>query len=165
MFCSWTFRKKWAVTALASAYTFLSPVASAMTAPAAPDIAAEFHIRSSVEIVLTVSIFVLAYGAEVYHIRDGSIADASEIFSVRTTVVCSPFRNLREGTFVAVHKHPFPRWVELVDVARNGDSRIKLSLQSGMRFRSEQNTTLDPSFYGWFGRGCTTSRKHLTRNR
>ena len=33
-----------------------------MTAPAAPDIAAEFHIRSSVETALTVSIFVLAYG-------------------------------------------------------------------------------------------------------
>lgn len=60
--CSWSFRKKWVVTALASAYTFLSPVASAMIAPAAPDIAAEFHITSSVETVLTVSIFVLAYG-------------------------------------------------------------------------------------------------------
>lgn len=61
-FCSWSFRKKWVVTVIASAYTFLSPAASAMIAPAAPDIAAEFHIRSSVEIELTVSIFVLAYG-------------------------------------------------------------------------------------------------------
>ena len=61
-FCSWSFRKKWVVTVLASAYTFLSPIASAMIAPAAPDIAAEFHIRSSVEIELTVTIFVLAYG-------------------------------------------------------------------------------------------------------
>jgi MFS family permease len=52
------------VTVLASAYTFLSPVASAMIAPATPNIAAEFDIRSSVEIVLTVSIFVLAYGIE-----------------------------------------------------------------------------------------------------
>ena len=60
---SWTFRKKWVVTALASAYTFLSPASSAMIAPAAPEIAAEFHITSSVETVLTVSIFVLAYGA------------------------------------------------------------------------------------------------------
>jgi len=33
-----------------------------MIAPAAPDIAAEFHITSSIEIVLTVSVFVLAYG-------------------------------------------------------------------------------------------------------
>ena len=35
-----------------------------MTAPAALDIAAEFHIRSSVEVVLTVSVFVLAYGTK-----------------------------------------------------------------------------------------------------
>lgn len=61
-FCSWSFRKKWVATVIASAYTFLSPVASAMIAPAAPDIAAEFHIRSSVQTELTVSIFVLAYG-------------------------------------------------------------------------------------------------------
>ena len=61
-FHSWSFRKKWAATALASAYTFLSPVSSAMIAPAMSNIAAEFHIRSSVEVVLTVSIFVLAYG-------------------------------------------------------------------------------------------------------
>ena len=33
-----------------------------MVAPAAPDIAAEFHITSSVETVLMVSVFVLAYG-------------------------------------------------------------------------------------------------------
>jgi hypothetical protein len=33
-----------------------------MSAPAASDIAEEFHIRSPVESVLTVSIFVLAYG-------------------------------------------------------------------------------------------------------
>ncbi|KAF9787003.1 MFS polyamine transporter [Thelephora terrestris] len=58
---NWSFYKKWAVTGLASAYTFLSPFASAMSAPAASDIAEEFHIRSPVESVLTVSIFVLAY--------------------------------------------------------------------------------------------------------
>jgi MFS family permease len=50
------------MTALASAYTFLSPAASSMIAPATPDIAAEFHMTSTVEAVLTVSIFVLAYG-------------------------------------------------------------------------------------------------------
>ncbi|KAF9654303.1 MFS polyamine transporter [Thelephora ganbajun] len=44
---NWMFRKKWVVTVLASAYTFLSP--------------REFHITNPVEAVLTVSIFVLAY--------------------------------------------------------------------------------------------------------
>jgi hypothetical protein len=60
--CSWTFRKKWVVTVLASAYTFLSPFASSMSAPATPDIAEEFHITSPVQAVMTISIFVLAYG-------------------------------------------------------------------------------------------------------
>lgn len=60
------------MTVLASAYTFLSPVASAMIAPATPNIAAEFDIRSPVEIVLTVSIFVLAYGTE--HITFAALA-------------------------------------------------------------------------------------------
>ncbi|KAI0964038.1 hypothetical protein AcW1_000955 [Taiwanofungus camphoratus] len=58
---NWPLRKKWAAAATVSAFTFISPVSSSMVAPAAFQIAEEFHITSSVEISLTISVFVLAY--------------------------------------------------------------------------------------------------------
>ena len=107
-FRSWSFRKKWAVTALASAYTFLSPVSSAMTAPAAPDIAAEFHIRSSVETALTVSIFVLAYGTPQPFASPPTSIRPFAIFSIWATLVRPPVRNIREGTPAADYERPIP---------------------------------------------------------
>ena len=60
--CSWTFKRKWAATAIVSAFTFISPVSSSMIAPASDQLAQDFGITSSVIIALTTSIFVLAYG-------------------------------------------------------------------------------------------------------
>ncbi|KAH9949419.1 MFS polyamine transporter [Amylocystis lapponica] len=58
---NWTTSRKWAAALTVSAYTFISPVSSSMVAPAAEQIAVEFHITSSTEVSLTISIFVLAY--------------------------------------------------------------------------------------------------------
>ncbi|KAL6301413.1 MFS polyamine transporter [Sparassis latifolia] len=58
---NWSKRRKWAAALTVSAFTFISPVSSSMVAPAANQIAAEFHITSSVEIAMTISVFVLAY--------------------------------------------------------------------------------------------------------
>ncbi|PSS29845.1 hypothetical protein PHLCEN_2v2660 [Hermanssonia centrifuga] len=58
---NWTFKQKWAATAIVSAFTFISPVSSSMIAPASDALAAQFGITSSVLIALTTSIFVLAY--------------------------------------------------------------------------------------------------------
>ncbi len=46
-----------------SSFTFISPVSSSMIAPAANDMSREFGITSSVVTALTISVFVLAYGA------------------------------------------------------------------------------------------------------
>jgi multidrug resistance protein len=58
---NWSKKNKWVATVLVSSFTFISPVASTMVAPALPDIAEEFEITSKVEDVLIMSIFLLAY--------------------------------------------------------------------------------------------------------
>ncbi|KAL1892202.1 hypothetical protein Sste5346_007158 [Sporothrix stenoceras] len=58
---NWTIGRKWAAVFIVSLFTFISPVSSSMVAPALPDIGRELHITSSVEQLLTLSIFILAY--------------------------------------------------------------------------------------------------------
>ncbi|KAF8498755.1 MFS polyamine transporter [Russula emetica] len=58
---NWSFSKKWHATMIVSAFTFISPVASSMVAPASSQLAERFDIHSSVLIAMTISVFVLAY--------------------------------------------------------------------------------------------------------
>ncbi|RPD55901.1 MFS polyamine transporter [Lentinus tigrinus ALCF2SS1-6] len=58
---NWTLKRKWAAALTVSAFTFISPVASSMVAPAAGQIARDFRITNDFTINLTISIFVLAY--------------------------------------------------------------------------------------------------------
>ncbi|KAK5061211.1 hypothetical protein LTR84_007753 [Exophiala bonariae] len=58
---NWTYRKKWAATLIISAFTFISPVSSSMTAPALNVIGEDLGINNNIEKSLTLSIFVLAY--------------------------------------------------------------------------------------------------------
>ncbi|KAF8433769.1 MFS polyamine transporter [Boletus edulis BED1] len=58
---NWSFRRKWAATAIISGFTFITPVSSSMVAPATGQLATEFGIHSSAIIAFTTSIFVLAY--------------------------------------------------------------------------------------------------------
>ncbi|KZP31926.1 MFS polyamine transporter [Athelia psychrophila] len=58
---SWTMRRKWTTTALVSLFTFITPVASTIIAPASTQVAQEFGITSSVTTALITSIFVLGY--------------------------------------------------------------------------------------------------------
>lgn len=58
---NWSKRHRWAVTVLVSSYTFLSPLASSMIAPALPLLSREFHVTSSAEQSLMLSTFVLGY--------------------------------------------------------------------------------------------------------
>ena len=153
---SWTFRKKWAVTALTSAYTFLSPVSSAMIAPAAPDIAAEFHITSSVETVLTVSVFVLAYGTSqlfASHPRHSHRWNL-DIFSVWTTIVRPPIGNLREGTSVADHERPVPRWVGKTNMLLGIKAQSCLAFNLGCGFAQNKSELTALRFMAGLGGGA-----------
>ncbi|KAJ8082377.1 hypothetical protein PM082_008232 [Marasmius tenuissimus] len=58
---NWTYKRKWAATAIVSLFTFISPVSSSMIAPASSRVAEEFGITSTVMIAMTTSIFILAY--------------------------------------------------------------------------------------------------------
>ncbi|KAL4244382.1 MFS transporter superfamily protein [Abortiporus biennis] len=58
---NWSFKKKWAATAIVSAFTFISPVSSSMIAPASNKMAQEFGITNTSVIALTTSVFVLGY--------------------------------------------------------------------------------------------------------
>lgn len=58
---NWPSKKKWAVTGLTASFTFLSPLASSMVAPAIPQIARDFGITNTIEQQVVLSIFVLAY--------------------------------------------------------------------------------------------------------
>ncbi|PLB39031.1 MFS transporter [Aspergillus candidus] len=58
---NWTNKKKWAATITVSMFTFISPVASSMVAPALQSLAADLKIHDEVVIQMALSIFVLAY--------------------------------------------------------------------------------------------------------
>lgn len=76
---NWSSRRKWAATLVMSSFTFITPVASSIVAPAFDAIGAEFHvcyylylhdfvqitdalqITSEIELSLMLSIFILAY--------------------------------------------------------------------------------------------------------
>lgn len=53
--------KKWALLALISAFTFISPLASSMFAPAVVYMAAEFHETNETILSFSVSIFLVGY--------------------------------------------------------------------------------------------------------
>ncbi|KIK98117.1 hypothetical protein PAXRUDRAFT_824246 [Paxillus rubicundulus Ve08.2h10] len=58
---NWSFKRKWAATAIVSGFTFITPVSSSMIAPATNQLAVDFGIHSSVVIALSTSMFVLAF--------------------------------------------------------------------------------------------------------
>lgn len=58
---NWPLKRKWIATFVVSSFTFISPVASAMVAPALPQIAQDLGIHNEVESQMTLSIFLLAY--------------------------------------------------------------------------------------------------------
>ncbi|KAL8986760.1 MAG: hypothetical protein Q9177_003974 [Variospora cf. flavescens] len=58
---NWSFAARWRVTAIASAFTFIAPVSTTMTAPALVTIAQDLNINRPFYVSLTLSIFVLAY--------------------------------------------------------------------------------------------------------
>lgn len=58
---NWTRKKKWALTAIVSLFTFISPVSSSMIAPGLGSIATEFKISSPEQAALALSVFILAF--------------------------------------------------------------------------------------------------------
>lgn len=70
---SWSYKKKWIATAIVSAFTFITPIASSMVAPATEQIAREFGITNTVIIAMTTSVFVLAFGEHFVFSCFGSI--------------------------------------------------------------------------------------------
>ncbi len=57
--------KKWSVAMTMSLFALISALSSSMVAPAAFQIAADLHITASVEVSMTISVFVLAYGKSI----------------------------------------------------------------------------------------------------
>ena len=57
-------RKKWMIAMTMSLFTLMSALASSMVAPAALQIAEDLDITATVEVSMTLSIYVLAYGEE-----------------------------------------------------------------------------------------------------
>ncbi|MCJ1419401.1 hypothetical protein MMC32_005756 [Xylographa parallela] len=57
---NWSFMARWQVTAISSAFTFISPVSTSMTAPALGTIGRDLNIDQAFEESLTLSIFILA---------------------------------------------------------------------------------------------------------
>ncbi|THU87853.1 MFS polyamine transporter [Dendrothele bispora CBS 962.96] len=72
----WTFREKWAATAIVSMFNFISPISSSMVAPTTDTIAQQFGVTSTVQTAMITSIFVLAYGT----FRLSLLGPLSEIF-------------------------------------------------------------------------------------
>ncbi|KAI6783460.1 uncharacterized protein J7T54_005489 [Emericellopsis cladophorae] len=58
---NWPRSRKWSSTLLVSCFTFISPIASTMLAPALPTMADELDTSSGLETYLLMSIFLLAY--------------------------------------------------------------------------------------------------------
>lgn len=58
---NWPTRKKWAAVVVVSSFTFISPVASSMVAPALPQMATDLNVHNTVLSQMMLSIFILAY--------------------------------------------------------------------------------------------------------
>ena len=58
---AWPSKKKWAATIVTASFTFISPLASSMIAPALQQMAREFNTQDGIETQMMLSIFVLAY--------------------------------------------------------------------------------------------------------
>lgn len=58
---NWPNKDKWAATIITASFTFVSPLASSMIAPALGQLAREFNTSDGVETQMMLSIFVLAY--------------------------------------------------------------------------------------------------------
>ncbi|CAE6338289.1 unnamed protein product [Rhizoctonia solani] len=94
---NWTFRHRWAATAVVSLFTFMSPLASSMVAPALPQISRELNLeQGSVLEAMTLSVFVLAYAvgplffgplSEIYGRR--LILQGSNLFFLAFNIACS----------------------------------------------------------------------------
>ncbi|KAF9066975.1 MFS general substrate transporter [Rhodocollybia butyracea] len=97
---NWSFGRKWAATAIVSAFTFISPVSSSMVAPATDVIASQFGITSEVLIAMTTSIFILAYAigplflgplSEIY--GRSRVLQAANLFYLVWNLVCGFSQN------------------------------------------------------------------------
>ncbi|CAE6398921.1 unnamed protein product [Rhizoctonia solani] len=94
---NWTFRHRWAATAVVSLFTFMSPLASSMVAPALPQVTRELGLeQGSVLESMTLSVFVLAYAvgplffgplSEIYGRR--LILQGSNMFFLGFNIACS----------------------------------------------------------------------------
>ncbi|KIJ09333.1 hypothetical protein PAXINDRAFT_87604 [Paxillus involutus ATCC 200175] len=58
---NWSFKRKWAATAIVSGFAFLTPISSSMVAPATSQLAVEFGVHDSAVVALFTSIFLLAF--------------------------------------------------------------------------------------------------------
>ncbi|WPH02959.1 Hypothetical protein R9X50_00583100 [Acrodontium crateriforme] len=83
---NWSFQKRWLATALVSLFTFMTPIASSMVAPALPAVGRDLHISSTFELQLIFSIFLLAFV-----IGPLFIAPLSEVYG---RMICLQLSNL-----------------------------------------------------------------------
>lgn len=97
---NWSLHRRWAVIAIVSSYTFLSPLSSSMIAPALPIISQQFNITSSVEQSLMLSVFVLAYAIGPMFLGPCSemfgrriVLQLSNLFFIIFTVACAVAQN------------------------------------------------------------------------
>ena len=58
---NWTYRRKWTVTIVVGAYTFISPISTSIVAPALSSVGIALHIQSAFILSLCLSVFILAY--------------------------------------------------------------------------------------------------------
>ena len=58
---NWSNRRKWTITIVVGAYTFISPISTSIVAPALSSIGASLNIQSELILSLCLSVFILAY--------------------------------------------------------------------------------------------------------
>ncbi|KAF5691736.1 multidrug resistance [Fusarium circinatum] len=87
---NWTMKKKWTALICVSLFALISPLTSTMVAPALPSIGESLHIASSLELALTLSIFVAAYA--VGPLFWGPISELrGRVFVLQTSNLCRPW--------------------------------------------------------------------------
>ncbi|KFY22429.1 hypothetical protein V493_06614 [Pseudogymnoascus sp. VKM F-4281 (FW-2241)] len=81
---NWPRSKRWTATLIVASFTFISPLASTMVAPALGTIATEFKITNSMEQALVMSIFLLAYAVGPF-----ILGPLSEVFGRVVVLQCA----------------------------------------------------------------------------
>ncbi|KAJ3110000.1 hypothetical protein HK100_003179 [Physocladia obscura] len=139
----WPRSKKWRAVAIGAMMTFISPITSSMVAPALPFLAADLDFTSTIEIEMSLSIFVLAFA-----LGPLILAPLSEVYGRRKILLFSMafFTIFNSACGAAQSKTQMLLFRFMAGIGGSAPVAISGSIVSDTFVRSEMGAAM--SYYG-----------------